>query len=339
MNESAPFLNIVSLNGETTPDQSSGCYVDASESEKKIKNRLKKSKPLMIVTNVCLMYSKDKVSMGKSHVIHFLSVDGNLDSNVSKELIDNKILIPDSLRNEKLILEDVIVFAHNNRYIFHVIGKNKSNERSYLNIISKAILALKNAINVLKVNEIRVSNKGNNMDDVSWTTVEKLFLQHFSGTENKIIVCLGDIINPEFNKREQIIKEFHESTMGGHKGISKTDWRIRAIYYWPGMKMEIGNFITKCQNCQRNKIIRTSMRQSMRITDTPKQPFDKIQIGIVGPLPVTPQGNRYILTIQCNFSKYSDALPLKSIDSLTIAHALAEQFICRYGCPMVIHTD
>ena len=72
----------------------------------------------------------------------------------------------------------------------------------------------------------------------------------------------------------------------------------------------------------------------MLITDTPKYPFvEKIQIDMVGPLPVTPRGNSYILTIQCVFSKYSDAYPLQNTDSVTIARVLAEQFIARYGCP------
>ena len=77
----------------------------------------------------------------------------------------------------------------------------------------------------------------------------------------------------------------------------------------------------------------------MLITDTPKQSFEKIQIDVVGPLPATPRGNAHILTIQCVFSKYSDAYPLQNTNSVTIARVLAEQFVARYGCPQVIRTD
>ena len=77
----------------------------------------------------------------------------------------------------------------------------------------------------------------------------------------------------------------------------------------------------------------------MRITDTPRKAFDKIQIDIVGPLPVTENRNKYILTVQDCLTKYSAAIPLKTIDSVAIAVALAENIICRFGCPRLIHTD
>ena len=77
----------------------------------------------------------------------------------------------------------------------------------------------------------------------------------------------------------------------------------------------------------------------MKITDTPRKAFDKIQIDIVGPLPITENGNRYILTVQDCLIKYSDVIPLKTIDSVTTAVALAENVICRFGCPRIIHTD
>ena len=39
----------------------------------------------------------------------------------------------------------------------------------------------------------------------------------------------------------------------------------------------------------------------MKITDTPRKAVDKIQIDIVGPLPVTENGNKYILTVNRNY--------------------------------------
>lgn len=55
------------------------------------------------------------------------------------------------------------------------------------------------------------------------------------------------------------------------------------------MKNEIQTSVKNCENCQRNKIIRQRTRQPMRITYTPKEQFEKIQIDIVGPLPITPR--------------------------------------------------
>ena len=105
------------------------------------------------------------------------------------------------------------------------------------------------------------------------------------------------------------------------------------------MEKEITNFICTWSSCQRNKVLVPKIKQPMRITDTPKRAFEKVQMDIVGPLPVTQNGNRYLLTLQDNLTKYSDAIPLSNIDSISIAIVLAEQFISRFGCPRTIHTD
>ena len=42
----------------------------------------------------------------------------------------------------------------------------------------------------------------------------------------------------------------------------------------------------------------------MILTDTPETAFDKIAMDIVGPLPITENGNQYILTIQDLLTKF-----------------------------------
>ncbi|XP_057335054.1 uncharacterized protein LOC130673856 [Microplitis mediator] len=75
------------------------------------------------------------------------------------------------------------------------------------------------------------------------------------------------------------------------------------------------------------------------ITDTPFEPFEKISIDTVGPLPMTRSGNVHILTIQDNFSKAVTAIPIPDIRSTTVAEALVDRYMCYYGCPRVILSD
>jgi len=77
----------------------------------------------------------------------------------------------------------------------------------------------------------------------------------------------------------------------------------------------------------------------MIITDTLGSTFDKVSLDIMGPLPVTPRGNIYILTMQDLLTKYSIAVPLQEATSLTIADAFIKNFICIYGALKVILTD
>lgn len=77
----------------------------------------------------------------------------------------------------------------------------------------------------------------------------------------------------------------------------------------------------------------------MLITDTPVAPFYKISIDTVGPLPVTPNGNKHILTVQDNLTKYCIAVPIPNTQAETIADALARKVIAQFGSPRVILSD
>ena len=77
----------------------------------------------------------------------------------------------------------------------------------------------------------------------------------------------------------------------------------------------------------------------MLITDTPAEPFDKVSLDTVGKLPTTPHGNRHILTMQDNFSKYCIAVPIPNLKTTTIAYAVATNLFSQYDAPRAILTD
>lgn len=60
---------------------------------------------------------------------------------------------------------------------------------------------------------------------------------------------------------------------------------------------------------------------------------------ILGPLPTTSSGNRYLIVIVDCFTKWVEAFPLKNIRAKTVAGIFVNQFISRYGVPAEIHTD
>ena len=132
------------------------------------------------------------------------------------------------------------------------------------------------------------------------------------------------------------IQECHDSTVGGHKGETKTYERVRERFYWKGMREDIRDYVRSCESCQKKKLVRQKTKVPMQITDTPTRAFEKVQIDLVGSLPVTESGNSFMLTWQDCLSKYSGAIPLSKIDAPHIAVAFAENFICIFGCLEII---
>ena len=68
-------------------------------------------------------------------------------------------------------------------------------------------------------------------------------------------------------------------------------------------------------------------------------PFHTIGIDYVGELPVSPSGNKYILTAVCPFSNFLITVPVPNKNATTAARALLDQVFFKFGFPEVIQSD
>jgi hypothetical protein len=68
------------------------------------------------------------------------------------------------------------------------------------------------------------------------------------------------------------------------------------------------------------------------------KPFARVAVDIIGPLPKSSRGNRFALVSIDLSTKYPDAVPLKYIDSQTVAEALLDIY-SRVGLPREILHD
>ncbi|KAK3107797.1 hypothetical protein FSP39_022415 [Pinctada imbricata] len=68
-------------------------------------------------------------------------------------------------------------------------------------------------------------------------------------------------------------------------------------------------------------------------------PLDRLHIDALGPFPESASGNRYILVIVDQFTKWTEAYAVPNISSYVTAKCLVEEFIARFGAPLEIHTD
>ncbi|EFA04804.1 Retrovirus-related Pol polyprotein from transposon 412-like Protein [Tribolium castaneum] len=161
----------------------------------------------------------------------------------------------------------------------------------------------------------------------------------FSKTSTEIILIDKQKIVP--NTRDEInaiLKENHSSSISGHSGFHRTYRRIKENYHWQNMKKDIKKFIKNCQSCQINKTNRHPTKAPMEITTTSTRPFQRLGLDIVGPLPITENGNKFVLTIQDDLTKYSFAKAIRNHEAPTIANEFLD-FIMIFGLPETILTD
>jgi hypothetical protein len=139
--------------------------------------------------------------------------------------------------------------------------------------------------------------------------------------------------------RDRVISLAHESLMGGHLGSKKTLDRITSNFHWPGISNDVHKFCKSCDICQRTipkgKIPKVPLGEMPIISE----PFFRIAVDLIGPLaPVSEGGHRYILIIVDYATRYPEAVPLRKIDTISVAEALLEVF-SRVGFPNEILSD
>lgn len=131
----------------------------------------------------------------------------------------------------------------------------------------------------------------------------------------------------------------HNVRTAGHLGRVKTWNRIKARFYWPaGMTNDVSRWCKSCMSCQKRKP-GPGLGKSPMQHCTVYGPMECIAIDILGQLPTTDDGNRYIMVVGDYFSKWSEAYALRQHTAQTVADNLVTEFICRFGTPTRIHTD
>lgn len=135
-----------------------------------------------------------------------------------------------------------------------------------------------------------------------------------------------------------ILIECHNSKLSGHYGFNKTYSKIKERYNWTNMKSDIRKYIKNCHSCQLNKTNFKPTKQPMEITTTAEAPFERIAFDVVGPLPLTESGNRFIITTQDDLTKFSFAFATPNHEAKTIANRLTTIFTS-FGIPKTYLTD
>ena len=96
--------------------------------------------------------------------------------------------------------------------------------------------------------------------------------------------------------RKEIMYQMHNTKLSGHLGKKKTLQKILQHYFWFEVNIDVTQWIRQCDSCSANK----------KTNKTPKAPLGDMRVGapldrlstdVLGPLPLTPRGNRFIIVV------------------------------------------
>ena len=138
--------------------------------------------------------------------------------------------------------------------------------------------------------------------------------------------------------QDAVLEELHSAKTAAHLGVNKTRGKVNERFYWYGLSSDIRSWIRRCDICARRKSPSTRRRAKLQ-QDLVGHPGQRIAMDILGPLPVSESGNKFILVVGDYFSKWIEAYPLPDQEAVTCARKFTEEWICRHGCPLTLHSD
>lgn len=116
----------------------------------------------------------------------------------------------------------------------------------------------------------------------------------------------------------RVLYSAHSHLLGAHLGTEKTYERILRRFYWPGVKRAVEDYCRQCATSQKTcpEVIYRNPLVPLAIIETP---FHRIAMDIMGKLPKSSRGQRYILVIMDYATRYPEAIPLRAATAKAVA--------------------
>jgi len=138
--------------------------------------------------------------------------------------------------------------------------------------------------------------------------------------------------------QEEVLHGCHDSPTGGHLGQQKTYQRLKQNYLWHEMSVDAKLYVKSCSVCNKSKKPNVKPKAGLGSYHA-GAPMEKVHIDMLGPLPESRIGNKYVLMMVDQFTKWVEihAVPDQSADRT--AKTVVNQFFSRFGSPFQIHSD
>ena len=102
--------------------------------------------------------------------------------------------------------------------------------------------------------------------------------------------------------QRHLLIAYHDSPIGMHWGRDATYNTLSQDFYWRNMHKHVKNWVRRCPQCIRFKTAQPAhVPKQLRLY---QHPFHTLGVDFVGELPMSPSGNKWILTAVCPCSNF-----------------------------------
>jgi len=135
-----------------------------------------------------------------------------------------------------------------------------------------------------------------------------------------------------------VLKSYHELPFTAHQYVHRTMAFISKKYWWETMRQYVNQFIKEYAYSARRK---TGHKAKAPLGEVPvaTELLDVVSLDIVGLLPVTENGNKYLLKFVDHFTRFCEVIPIAKQYTETIAREFVVKIITQFGVPRWLLTD
>ncbi|GJT13402.1 putative reverse transcriptase domain-containing protein [Tanacetum coccineum] len=135
----------------------------------------------------------------------------------------------------------------------------------------------------------------------------------------------------------------HEKNYTTHDlelGADKMYYDLRDLYWWPGMKRDIDEYVSKCLTCSKIKAEHQKPSGLLQQPEIPEWKWEKIPMDLVTKLPRRSGGYDAIWVIVDRLTKSAQFLPIREdYKTEKLARIYINEIVARHGMPVSIISD
>ncbi|OWY96951.1 protease, Reverse transcriptase, ribonuclease H, integrase, partial [Phytophthora megakarya] len=128
----------------------------------------------------------------------------------------------------------------------------------------------------------------------------------------------------------KLLREAHDSIFACHLRTPQTYARISAVYWWPDMEVHVRQWVQACRDCGTRKTKAKEVIPPLRSQGVGAV-GDRWAIDVAGPLPVTANGNSYVVAAVDYATRYAVVVTVADHTASAIAKFIMEKLVLIYG--------
>ncbi|XP_052874458.1 uncharacterized protein LOC128280149 [Gossypium arboreum] len=159
-------------------------------------------------------------------------------------------------------------------------------------------------------------------------------------SEGVLSFCGRVYVPRDTDLRQSILQEVHSSPYAMHLGRNKMYRDLRELYWWPGLKWKVTNFVSKCLTCQQVKAKNQLPSGLVQPVKIPLWKWERVTMDFVSRLPLTPTKKDSVWVIIDQLKKSSHFILFRADYSLQkLAKLYVSEIVRLLRVPVFIISD